>query len=74
MYRDSRRSEEEEEVAGVPGVVWRIAEDDLKDRRSNKQDFLKTNQVPNPIDVHGDVGTIMLMYFKSLLSRSCHGF
>ena len=73
MYRDSRPSEEEEEVPGV-GVAWRIGEDDIKDRRSNKRGFLKTNQIPHPIDVHGDVGTIILMYFTSLLSRSCHGF
>ena len=57
MYRDSRRSEEEEEE--VSGVAWRIAEDDLKDWRSNKRGFLKTNQVPNRIDVHGDVGAII---------------
>ena len=69
MYRDSRRSEEEEEGPGG-GVAWRIGEDDIKERRSNKQGFLKTY----PIDVCGDVGTIILMYITSLLSRSCHGF
>ena len=72
MYRDSRRSEEEEEVPGVAEVAWRIGEDDIKDRRSNKQDFLKTNQGPNPVDGRGDVGTIILVY--ALLSRSCNGF
>ena len=70
MYRDSRRSEEEEEE--VLGVAWRIGEDDIKDRRSNKRGFLKTNQAPNPVDVRGDVVTIILVY--ALLSRSCHGF
>ena len=71
MYRDSRRrEEEEEEVPGVAEVAWRIGEDDIKERRSNKQGFLKTY----PIDVCGDVRTIILMYITSLLSRSCHGF